>query len=69
MYITTIYGKCANLGRYKKNTFVNFEFLQNHSRGNVPLIKRSISARGIRNLGKTDLPNWVLVGLHQIGGA
>jgi hypothetical protein len=56
-------------GEVQKEFSVNFEFLQNRSRGNVPLIKRSISARGIRNPGKTDLPNWVLVSLHQIGGA
>ena len=32
------------------------------------MIKRSISARGIRNLGKIDLPNPDFVNLHKVSG-
>ena len=52
----------------KKSSSINFEFQQNRFRGNVPCIKRSISTEGIRNLGKFDLPNSVLVWLHKVSG-
>jgi hypothetical protein len=54
MFITA----CQSEGRSNHKKSINFEFYQNRFRGNVPLIKRSISTEAIRNWGKTDLPKF-----------
>lgn len=52
--------RAAGFGSLRNYNSINFEDIKNPSRGNIPLTKRSISTRGIRNRGIFESANVVV---------